>query len=159
MTWPTRLTPRPRMGLMSIGTAAVLSLASVGAWMNMGSRMPPNGVYQSRGEVQLGNGAIIGVSNELRIDAGHFRATTRQGNTVLETYGTVEAGRRGLYLLRVEDGNVSGLAADPAYDEFAFNLLYGRYRDSTIHLHSIDNCLYALETRHLYCAGSTAGGR
>lgn len=150
MNGTTRFTLRQRRGLLKTGAAALLVFGSLGAWLNFGSSNQLNGFYHSLGEVQLSNGEIIEVSNDLHIDNGRFHATTRQGNAVLETFGALEYGRQGHYRLRVEDGKMSGLA-NSAYDELAFNLLYGRNRGSTLNLRSLDNCLYNLETRQLYC--------
>jgi hypothetical protein len=123
--------------LSMFATALAMLLGMLALWLSFSSSAELDGRYQSSGQVQLSNN-------------GRFYAMTRQGDSILETSGTVDYGFLGNYRLRVEDGQVTGLASE-VDDELVFNLLYGRHKGSTIRLTRLDGCLYALETRQFYC--------
>jgi hypothetical protein len=117
------------------------------------------GRYSSSGQVQLSDQRVIEVSHGILFNAGRFYAMTRQGDAILETSGSVERDLWGRYRLRVERGDVSGLSSDTD-DELLFNLLYGRYKGSTITLMPLhDTCLYGMETHQIYCADEQHGVR
>lgn len=140
--------------LASLLMVMVLLAGMLGLWMSFKSSAKLNGRYQSTGEVQLSNGQVLAISHHLQVSNGRFYAMTRQGDSILETSGEVEYGFLGHYRLRVDDGQVTGLSSD-ADDELVFNLLYGRHKGSAIHLNRFSHCLYAQETRQVYCP---AGG-
>jgi hypothetical protein len=131
-------------------TAMAILLGMLALWLSFLSSSELDGRYQSSGQVQLSNGQVLDISHSLQVNNGRFYAMTRQGDSILETSGVVDYGFLGNYRLRVEDGQVTGLASE-IDDELVFNLLYGRHKGSTIRLTSIDGCLYALETRQVYC--------
>jgi hypothetical protein len=131
-------------------TAMAMLLGMLALWLSFLSSSELDGRYQSSGQVQLSNGQVLDISHSLQVNNGRFYAMTRQGDSILETSGVVDYGFLGNYRLRVEDGQVTGLASE-IDDELVFNLLYGRHKGSTIRLTSIDGCLYALETRQVYC--------
>ncbi|MFV9682156.1 hypothetical protein ACNFD4_05605 [Pseudomonas sp. NY15367] len=131
-------------------TAMAMLLGMLALWLSFLSSGELDGRYQSSGQVQLSNGQVLDISHSLQVNDGRFYAMTRQGDSILETSGVVDYGFLGNYRLRVEDGQVTGLASE-IDDELVFNLLYGRHKGSTIRLTSIDGCLYALETRQVYC--------
>ncbi len=131
-------------------TAMAMLLGMLALWLSFLSSSELDGRYQSSGQVQLSNGQVLDISHSLQVNDGRFYAMTRQGDSILETSGVVDYGFLGNYRLRVEDGQVTGLASE-IDDELVFNLLYGRHKGSTIRLTSIDGCLYALETRQVYC--------
>ena len=136
--------------LTMLATALAMLLSMLVLWLNFISSAELDGRYQSTGQVQLSNGQVLDISHSLQVNNGRFYAMTRQGDSILETSGVVEYGFLGNYRLRVEDGQVTGLASE-IDDELVFNLLYGRHKGSTIRLTSFDGCLYALETRQIYC--------
>lgn len=146
----TRLQPSQRWLLGAFLCALVLLLSTLALWLNFRSSAELDGRYQSYGQVQLSTGQVLDISHSLQINDGRFYAMTRQGDSILETSGEVEYGFLGNYRLRVEDGEVTGLSSDTD-DELVFNLLYGRHKGATIRLTRFDDCLYALETRQLYC--------
>jgi hypothetical protein len=133
-----------------VATALAMLLGMLAMWASFISSSELDGRYQSTGQVQLSNGQVLDISHSLRVSNGRFYAMTRQGDSILETSGVVDYGFLGNYRLRVEDGQVTGLASE-IDDELVFNLLYGRHKGSTIRLTSVDSCLYALETRQVYC--------
>ncbi|WP_161864097.1 hypothetical protein [Pseudomonas yangonensis] len=133
-----------------VATALAMLLGMLAMWASFISSSELDGRYQSTGQVQLSNGQVLDISHSLRVSNGRFYAMTRQGDSILETSGVVDYGFLGNYRLRVEDGQVTGLASE-IDDELVFNLLYGRHKGSTIRLTSVDGCLYALETRQVYC--------
>lgn len=135
-------------------TAMAMLLGMLALWLSFLSSGELDGRYQSSGQVQLSNGQVLDISHSLQVNNGRFYAMTRQGDSILETSGVVDYGFLGNYRLRVEDGQVTGLASE-IDDELVFNLLYGRHKGSTIRLTSIDGCLYALETRQVYCQART----
>ena len=136
--------------LTMLATALAMLLAMLVLWLNFISSGELDGRYQSSGQVQLSNGQVLDISQSLRVSNGRFYAMTRQGASILETSGVVEYGFLGNYRLRVEDGQITGLTNE-IDDELVFNLLYGRHKGSTIRLTRLDGCLYALETRQVYC--------
>lgn len=136
--------------LTMLATALAMLLSMLVLWLNFISSAELDGRYQSTGQVHLSNGQVLEISHSLQVNHGRFYAMTRQGDSILETSGVVEYGFLGNYRLRVEDGQVTGLASE-IDDELVFNLLYGRHKGSTIRLASFDGCLYALETRQIYC--------
>lgn len=136
--------------LSMFATAMAMLLGMLALWLSFLSSGELDGRYQSSGQVQLSNGQVLDISHSLQVNDGRFYAMTRQGDSILETSGVVDYGFLGNYRLRVEDGQVTGLASE-IDDELVFNLLYGRHKGSTIRLTSIDGCLYALETRQVYC--------
>lgn len=136
--------------LSMFATAMAMLLGMLALWLSFLSSSELDGRYQSSGQVQLSNGQVLDISHSLQVNNGRFYAMTRQGDSILETSGVVDYGFLGNYRLRVEDGQVTGLASE-IDDELVFNLLYGRHKGSTIRLTSIDGCLYALETRQVYC--------
>lgn len=137
--------------LTMLATALAMLLGMLMLWLNFISSAELDGRYQSSGQVQLSNGQVLDLSQSLRVSDGRFYAMTRQGASILETSGVVEYGFLGNYRLRVEDGQITGLTSE-IDDELVFNLLYGRHKGSTIRLTYLDGCLYALETRQVYCA-------
>lgn len=136
--------------LCMVATALAMLLGMLAMWASFISSSELDGRYQSTGQVQLSNGQVLDISHSLRVSNGRFYAMTRQGDSILETSGVVDYGFLGNYRLRVEDGQVTGLASE-IDEELVFNLLYGRHKGSTIRLTSVDSCLYALETRQVYC--------
>lgn len=137
--------------LLAVLAAAVLMLLSMlGLWLSFLSSAELNGRYQSSGQVQLSNGQVLDISHSLQVSDGRFYAMTRQGASILETSGVVDYGFLGNYRLRVESGQITGLTSETD-DELVFNLLYGRHKGSTIRLTRFEGCLYALETRQIYC--------
>ena len=136
--------------LTMLATALAMLLSMLVLWLNFISSAELDGRYQSTGQVHLSNGQVLEISHSLQVNNSRFYAMTRQGDSILETSGVVEYGFLGNYRLRVEDGQVTGLASE-VDDELVFNLLYGRHKGSTIRLTSLDGCLYALETRQIYC--------
>ncbi|MDR8013445.1 hypothetical protein [Ectopseudomonas guguanensis] len=140
--------------LTMLATALAMLLGMLALWLNFLSSAELQGRYQSTGQVQLSNGQVLDISHSLQVNNGRFYAMTRQGDSILETSGVVDYGFLGNYRLRVEDGQVTGLASE-IDDELVFNLLYGRHKGSTIRLTSVDSCLYALETRQVYCPART----
>lgn len=146
----SRLNASRRWLLGAFLCVLVLLLSTLALWLNFRSSTDLDGRYQSYGQVQLSNGQVLDISHSLQINDGRFYAMTRQGDSILETSGEVEYGFLGNYRLRVEDGEVTGLSSDTD-DELVFNLLYGRHKGATIRLTRVDDCLYALETRQLYC--------
>ena len=150
MTVCTRLGLGRRWLLGASLCAFLLLAAMLTLWLNFCSSSELDGRYQSYGQVQLSNGQVLDISHSLQVNAGRFYAMSRQGGSILETSGEVEYGFLGNYRLRVEDGQVTGLSSDTD-DELVFNLLYGRHKGATIRLRRFEGCLYALETRQLYC--------
>lgn len=136
--------------LTMLATALAMLLSMLVLWLSFSSSTELDGRYQSSGQVQLSNGQVLDISHGLQVNNGRFYAMTRQGDSILETSGAVEYGFLGNYQLRVEDGQVTGLTEE-IDDELVFNLLYGRHKGSAIRLTSVDGCLYALETRQIYC--------
>lgn len=137
--------------LLTVLTAALaMLLGMLALWLSFKSSAELSGRYQSSGQVQLSNGQVLDISHSLQVSDGRFYAMTRQGASILETSGVVDYGFLGNYRLRVEDGQVTGLASETD-DELVFNLLYGRHKGSTIRLTHFNDCLYALETRQIYC--------
>lgn len=136
--------------LIMFVTAVGMLLSMLALWLSFISSAELDGRYRSTGQVQLSNGQVLDISHSLQVSNGRFYAMTRQGDSILETSGVVDYGFLGNYRLRVEDGQVTGLASE-IDDELVFNLLYGRHKGSTIRLTSLDGCLYALETRQVYC--------
>lgn len=136
--------------LAAIGLVLILVLGLLGLWLSFKSSAELDGRYHSGGQVQLSNGEVLDISQTLQIGDGRFYAMSRQGDSILETSGAVEYGFLGRYRLRVADGQVTGLSSD-ADDELVFNLLYGRHPGATIHLSPLGHCLYAQETRQVYC--------
>ncbi|VXC44891.1 conserved hypothetical protein [Pseudomonas sp. 8Z] len=134
---------------VALAICALLTVMLV-LWLNFHSSAEIDGRYQSQGQVQLSNGQVLDISHSLRVDEGRFYAMTRQGDSILETSGKVEYGFLGSYRLYVEDGQLTGLSSD-SDDELVFNLLYGRHKGASIRLTRLEDCLYALETRQLYC--------
>lgn len=131
-------------------TVLGMVLGMLALWLNFTSSAELDGRYRSSGQVQLSNGQVLEISHSLQVNDGRFYAMTRQGSSILETSGKVEYGFLGNYRLRVEEGQVTGLASETD-DELVFNLLYGRHKGSTIRLTRFNDCLYALETRQIYC--------
>ncbi|MCY1341966.1 hypothetical protein D9M69_279390 [compost metagenome] len=76
---------------------------------------------------------------------------SRQGDVIVETSGKVESAVGGGYRLRVESGDTARLSNE-IDNSLLFNLLYSRHQGSVIHLEPLRSCLYARETRQLYCA-------
>lgn len=138
--------------LTMFATALTMLLGMLALWLSFTSSAELDGRYLSTGQVQLSNGRVLDISHSLQVNDGRFYAMPRQGDSILETSGVVDYGFLGNYRLRVEDGQVTGLASE-IDDELVFNLLYGRHKGSTIRLTSVDGCLYALETRQVYCHG------
>lgn len=136
--------------LTMLATALAMLLGMLALWLSFISSAELDGRYHSTGQVQLSNGQVLEISHSLQVSDGHFYAMTRQGDSILETSGQVEYGFLGNFRLRVDDGQVTGLASE-IDDELVFNLLYGRHKGSTIHLTHLDGCLYAVETRQMYC--------
>lgn len=136
--------------LIMFATALAMLLGMLALWLNFISSAELDGRYQSTGQVQLSSGQVQDISHSLQISDGHFYAMTRQGDSILETSGVIDYGFLGNYRLRVEDGQVTGLTSE-IDDELVFNLLYGRHKGSTIRLTRLEGCLYALETRQIYC--------
>lgn len=141
--------------LLNSGLTLLLLLAISTLWFNFKSSAELDGRYSSRGQIQLSNGQVIEVSHNVRFSNGRFYAMSRQGSSILETSGSIEYGFLGHYGLRVETGELSGLAEDTD-DELVFNMLYGRQKGATIHLVPLHNCLYGLETRQAYCQTTRA---
>lgn len=144
---------RHRLLLASCMSLALL-LGMLLLWLNFISGDELNGRYQSSGQVLLSSGEVLDISHTLQVSGHRFYAMTRQGDSILETSGTVEYGFLGNYRLHVEQGQVTGLDRETD-DELVFNLLYGRHKGSTIHLSRFDRCLYAIETRQVYCRWHT----
>lgn len=136
--------------LSALACTLALLLGMLALWLSFRSSAELDGRYQSYGQVQLSNGQVLDISHSLQVNGGRFYAMTRQGDSILETSGQVEYGFLGNYRLRVENGEVTGLSSDTD-DELVFNLLYGRHKGAAIRLTRFDGCLYALETRQLYC--------
>lgn len=136
--------------LAVLSLAVAMLLGMLGLWLSFNSSAELDGRYQSSGQGQLSNGQVLDISHSLQVSNGRFYAMTRQGASILETSGVVDYGFLGNYRLRVEDGQVTGLASETD-DELVFNLLYGRHKGSTIRLTRFNDCLYALETRQVYC--------
>lgn len=141
--------------LLCSGMTLVLLLAIAMLWFNFKSSAELDGRYSSSGQMQLSNGQVIAVSHNVRFSKGRFYAMTRQGDSIMETSGSIEYGFLGRYGLRVEQGELTGLSAETD-DEQAFNLLYGRQEGSTIHLLPLRQCLYGLENRQVYCPNNNA---
>lgn len=146
----TRLGASRRWLLGAFLSSLALLLSMLALWLSFRSSAELDGRYQSYGQVQLSNGQVLDISHSLQVNNGRFYAMTRQGGSILETSGEVEYGFLGNYRLRVDDGQVTGLSSDTD-DELVFNLLYGRHKGAAIRLTRFDGCLYALETRQLYC--------
>lgn len=155
MTRCRRLEVSRRCLLLSSSLSLLLLLAIGTFWFNFKSSAELDGRYSSSGQMQLSNGQIIETSHNVRFSNGRFYAMTKQGNTVLESSGTVKYGFLGRYRLVVEKGELLGLATE-SDEELVFNLLYGRQEGSTIHLMPFEQCLYGLETRQAYCPISSA---
>ncbi|MGE8361658.1 hypothetical protein [Pseudomonas sp.] len=136
--------------LISLGLVLALVLLGTVLWINFTSSSELDGRYSASGQMQLSSGEVIDVSHTVQVRDGRFYAMTRQGNAVLETAGVVEYGFLGRYRLRVESGEVTGLAGDTDND-LVFNMMYGRHKGSTIHLVPFRSCLYGQETRQVYC--------
>ncbi|MGE8295175.1 MAG: hypothetical protein ACN6PH_06480 [Pseudomonas sp.] len=136
--------------LIMLATALAMLAGMLALWLNFISSAELDGRYQSTGQVQLSNGQVLETSHSLQVTNGRFYAMTRQGDSILETSGVVEYGFLGNYRLRIDEGQVTELGSEMD-DELVFNLLYGRHKGSTIRLTSFDDCLYALETRQVYC--------
>jgi hypothetical protein len=145
-----RLGVSRRCLLLSSGLSLPLLLAIGTLWSNLKSSAELDGRYSSSGQMQLSNGQIIETSHNVRISNGRFYAMTKQGNTVLESSGSVKYGFLGRYRLVVEKGELIGLPTE-SDEELVFNLLYGRQAGSIIHLVPFQQCLYGLETRQAYC--------
>lgn len=141
--------------LLNSGLTLLLLLAIGTLWFNFKSSSELDGRYSSSGQMQLSNGQVIEVSHNVRFSNGRFYAMSRQGNSILETSGSIEYGFLGRYRLRVETGELSGLSEETD-DELVFNLLYGRQEGATIHLVPLHKCLYGLETRQAYCQVKSA---
>jgi hypothetical protein len=136
--------------LSVLAMAIAMLLGMLALWLSFMSSTELDGRYQSSGQVQLSNGQVLDISHSLQVSNGRFYAMTRQGASILETSGVVDYGFLGNYRLRVKDGQVTGLSSETD-DELVFNLLYGRHKGSTIRLTRFNDCLYALETRQIYC--------
>lgn len=137
--------------LIVIGAVTALLLGGLVLWFNYTSSSELDGRYSSSGQMQLSSGEVIDVSHTIQFRNGRFYAMTRQGGAILETSGSIEYGFLGHYRLRVEEGDVTGLAGDTD-NELVFNLMYGRHKGSTINLVPFRACLYGQETRQVYCA-------
>ncbi len=135
------------------GAVVLLGGGLLAAWMNVNSAAELSGRYTSGGQVLSSKGELTEVRHSIQFSKDHFHAMTRQGDTILETSGSVEFGFLGHYLLRVESGRISGLWPNNALDDdLLFNLLYARKPGSTLKLEPLHGCLYAQEVRQVYCA-------
>tara|TARA_R110000868_G_scaffold410008_3_gene696875 strand:- start:22575 stop:23051 length:477 start_codon:yes stop_codon:yes gene_type:complete len=155
MTFGQRLTSSRLRLLLSSGVSLLL-LTGIGTlWNNLKSSAELDGRYNSSGQMQLSNGQVIETSHNMRLGNGRFYAVTKQGDTILETSGSVEYGFLGRYRLIVEKGGLIELSTK-SDEELMFNLLYGHQPGSIIHLVPFQQCLYGLETRQAYCQISSA---
>ncbi|CAD5110224.1 hypothetical protein [Zestomonas carbonaria] len=133
-----------------------ISLLAVGAgaaWFGSAYQPELNGRYSSQGQVRLSSGKVVDASHSILFNGGRFYAMSRQGDVIVETTGRVEPDFRGGYQLRVDSGDVTRLNAE-LDSSLLFNLLYSRHQGSVIHLEPLRSCLYARETRQLYCAST-----
>lgn len=110
-----------------------------------------DGRYRSSGQVLLSDGSIASISQSLVLEKDRFQALTRSSALIVETTGRVERTAFGRIRLLVDERHVSGLNEEEMDDELAFNLLYGRYQTSQVHLKPVGGCLYGIEARKTYC--------
>lgn len=143
-----------RRSLFVVLAGAALAATGLGLWFGLQPSADLVGRYGSQGQIRLSSGIVLEASHSIQFSAGRFYALSRQGDVLVETSGRVEPdGHRG-YLLHVDSGEVNRLR--PGIDNtLLFNLLYGRHKGAVIHLEPLHACLYARETRQLYCASDS----
>ncbi len=141
--------------MVGAAIAATLTASLFIGW-NQLVTPPLAGRYVSAGEVQLANGEVVSVSTTSMFSGDRFFMISRQGAAVLELSGKFSRGLLGSYRLLIEKGEVTGLDAE-THDDLLFNMLYTRTPGSVISLEPFRGCLYALETRQLYCPEQDSG--
>lgn len=134
---------------------AALAMAAVPVWLGwqqLAEQPTVSGRLTASGEVQLSDGSIQNISHSLQIKGTRFYSLTRQGDSVVQTSGTVERSWLGNYRLRVEEGQVLNLSGQAQNDDaLLFNLLYAQHPGSQINLEAVNGCLYSAQTQQLFC--------
>ena len=146
--------------LLAASAAISLCLAAglIGAWVEYGSASEFAGRYHSSGKLLLSDGRDLRLEYSLLLKNDRFYAMTRQGDTVQRTAGSVESSFLGHLRLRVDKSELSELSQARATDnELLFDLLYGGESNNVIDLVPQGECLFAEETRQLFCPERYAG--
>lgn len=137
--------------VMVPGTLLLWAFVAMGTSGNFSKSL--DGRYVSTGQVVLGDGQVVKVTQSLIFNKGRFYAMTRNAPAIVESSGRLESDLLGRASLVVEEGKVSGVAADSAFDdELLFNLHYGAHKGARITLEQVGSCLYGVETQQVYCA-------
>jgi hypothetical protein len=135
-----------------LGALAVAAVPLWLGWQQLASQPAVSGRLMASGEVQLSDGSIQSISHSLQIDGARFYSLTRQGDSLVQTSGSVERSLLGSYRLRVEDGQVFNLNGQAQSDDaLLFNLLYAQHPGSQISLTAVNGCLYSAQTQQLFC--------
>ncbi|MBM7059134.1 hypothetical protein JQX08_00270 [Pseudomonas sp. UL073] len=145
---------RTRTALGALAGGALLLAIGGALWLTLKPAADLSGRYGSQGQIRLSSGAVINATHSIQFSDGRFYAMSRQGDVLVETSGHIEHASDDRYLLRVDSGEVTRLRAE-IDNALLFNLLYGRHKGAVIHLEPLHGCLYARETRQLYCAGGS----